>query len=80
MTYEGDPKKYSPPPKPLNSPIERTYETVSNEVEEIDKTEVPKPGEVYYKPVENAPEPKVYYKPISDSEKPGPFYYKPIES
>ena len=86
MTYEGEAKTYNPPPPPPAKPKPvykpsyepRAYESKTKEVV-VKKKDAPKPGKVYYKPVENTPKPKVYYKPHPE-EKAGPIYYKPIES
>jgi hypothetical protein len=37
--------------------------------------------QVYYKPLENAPEPEIYYKPLPEAEASAPeVYYKPVPS
>ena len=88
VTYEGEAKSYSPKhklkyeprpytpttAKPKPDPIKRVDETKDAPKVEEKK---PKPGEIYYKPIKDAPEPKVYYKSLPKAS-PGPIYYKPL--
>ena len=71
VTYEGEAQPYKPKAQ-ASSYQPRVYYPVvpSTEVPKKEKktSAAPRVGKVYYKPVENAPEPKVYYKPLPKEE------------
>ena len=64
--YQAQPSSYKPV-KVAPKPPKKTKETA-------------KIGEVYYKPLKNAPKAEVYYKPLPKSDSPSKVYYKPIEA
>jgi len=85
VTYEGEAIPYEAQASSY-IPVKNTYRPVPKATAKEDKPAPPppapsttvKPGEVYYKPIEDAPEPAVYYKPLP--EEPTKVYYKPVDA
>ena len=74
VTYEGEAKVYDAP-KPKNQPQPSSYKPVSTKKGTESGGRI---GQVYYKPLKEAPNSKVYYKPLPET--PSEVYYKPIEA
>ena len=85
VTYEGEAKPapvtktYQPKQPPKYQAQSSSYKPIKVAPKKKTK-ETAKIGEVYYKPLESAPEAQVYYKPLPKSDTPAKVYYKPIEA
>ena len=75
VVYTPTTAKPKPKPKP-EQPIKRVDKT--KDAPKVEENKKPKPGQIYYKPIQDAPEPKVYYKSLPPKATPGPIYYKPL--
>ena len=74
--YTPTTAKPKPKPKP-EQPIKRV-DKKKEDSPKVEEKKKPKPGQIYYKPIKDAPEPKVYYKSLPPKATPGPIYYKPL--
>lgn len=70
VTYEGEAQPYEAQGSSYK-PVQQSYPKAE------EKTDSEEYGQVYYKPLEEAPEPQVYYKPLEAEPK---VYYKPIDA